>query len=147
MRKSRLTAVVAMIATGALATAALASTSKPTVSLHKTAVGTALVAANGRTVYLLTADHGKKSACYGQCATVWPPLIATKPTVGAGLKASKLATTKRRDGKLQVTYGGHPLYYFIQDKESGDVHGQGIVHFGGTWWVVSAAGAKITSKP
>jgi predicted lipoprotein with Yx(FWY)xxD motif len=147
MRKSRLTAVVAMIATGALATAAFASTSKPTVSLHKTAVGTALVAANGRTVYLLTADHGKKSTCYGQCATVWPPLIATKPTVGAGLNSSKLGTTKRKDGKRQVTYGGHPLYYFIQDKKSGDVNGQGIVHFGGAWWVVSAAGVKITSKP
>jgi predicted lipoprotein with Yx(FWY)xxD motif len=148
MRKSLFTVVVAAIAAASvLAAAAFASTSKPTVSLHKTAVGKVLVAANGRTVYLLTADHGKKSTCYGQCATAWPPLIATKPTVGAGLKASKLGTTKRRDGKLQVTYGGHPLYYFIQDKKSGDVNGQGIVHFGGTWWVVSAAGAKITSKP
>src|SRR3954464_13696866 len=147
MRKSRLTAVAAIIATGALAAAALASTSKPTVSLHRTAVGKVLVAANGRTVYLLTADHGKKSTCNGQCATVWPPVIATKPTVGAGLNASQLATTKRRDGKRQVTYGGHPLYYFLQDKKSGDVNGQGIVHFGGTWGVVSGAGAKITSKP
>jgi predicted lipoprotein with Yx(FWY)xxD motif len=147
MRKSRLTAVAAIIATGALATAALASTSKPTVSLHKTAVGKVLVAANGRTVYLLTADHGTKSTCYGQCAAAWPPLIATKPTASHGVKASKLGTTKRRDGRLQVTYGGHPLYYFIQDKESGDVNGQGIVHFGGAWWVVSAAGVKITSKP
>ena len=147
MRKFTLSVVVAMVAAGALATAALAATSKPTVALHKTAVGKVLVAANGKTVYLFTADKGKKSACYGQCAGVWPPVIAAKPTAGAGLSASKLSTTKRKDGHLQVTYGGHPLYYFAPDKKPGDVQGQGIVHFGGAWWVVSAAGVKITSKP
>ena len=51
------------------------------------------------------------------------------------------------DGKLQVTYGGHPLYYFAPDKKAGDVKGQGVVHFGGAWWVVSAAGVKIRAKP
>jgi predicted lipoprotein with Yx(FWY)xxD motif len=146
MRKFRLTVVAAVIAAGMLATAAFAATSRPTVSLHKTAVGRVLAGANGRTVYLFTADKGSKSACYGQCAGVWPPLIGAKPTVGAGLSASKLGTTKRKDGKLQVTYGGHPLYYFAPDKKAGDVNGQGIVHFGGAWWVVSAAGVKITSK-
>jgi predicted lipoprotein with Yx(FWY)xxD motif len=147
MRTFRLTVVVAVVVAGVLATAAFASTSKPTVSLRKTALGRVLVAANGRTVYLFTADKGKESACYGQCAGVWPPLIGAKPTVGAGLSASKLGTTKRKDGKPQVTYGGHPLYYFAPDKKTGDVKGQGIVHFGGSWWVVSAAGVKITSKP
>ena len=147
MRKFRLTVVAAMIAAGVLATAGLASTNKPTVALHKTAVGNVLVGANGRTVYLFTADKGKQSACYGQCAGVWPPLIAAKPTAGTGVSASKLGTTKRKDGKLQVTYGGHPLYSFAPDKKAGDVKGQGIVHFGGSWWVVSAAGVKITSKP
>jgi predicted lipoprotein with Yx(FWY)xxD motif len=58
-----------------------------------------------------------------------------------------VGTSGRTDGKLQVTYGGHPPYYFAQDKKAGDVHGQAFVHFGGTWWVVSAAGKKITSKP
>ena len=147
MHKFRITVVAAIVAVGVLATAAIAATSKPTVAFHKTAVGKALVGANGRTVYLFTADKGKKSACYGQCAAVWPPLIGAKPTVGAGLSASKLGTTKRKDGKQQVTYGGHPLYYFNPDKKAGDVKGQGIVHFGGAWWVVSPAGVKITSKP
>jgi predicted lipoprotein with Yx(FWY)xxD motif len=147
MRKFTLTAVAALIAAGALAMSALAAPSRPTVSLHRTAVGNVLVGANGHTVYLFTADKGAKSACYGQCAGVWPPLIAAKPTVGSGLSTSKLGTTKRRDGKLQVTYGGHPLYYFAPDKKAGDIHGQGIRHFGGAWWVVSAAGVKITSKP
>jgi hypothetical protein len=58
-----------------------------------------------------------------------------------------LGTTKRKDGKLQVTYNGHPLYFFAPDKKAGDIKGQGFVHFGGTWWTVSAAGAKVTTKP
>jgi predicted lipoprotein with Yx(FWY)xxD motif len=58
-----------------------------------------------------------------------------------------LGTTKRKDGKLQVTYNGHPLYFFALDKKAGDIKGQGYVHFGGTWWAVSAAGTKVTRKP
>jgi predicted lipoprotein with Yx(FWY)xxD motif len=147
MGKARLTVFVALMVAGALAVTAFAARSTSTVSLRTTAVGKVLVAANGHTLYLFTADKGKKSTCYGQCAGYWPPLFATKPTVGAGLKAPLLGTTKRKDGKLQVTYAGHPLYFFAQDKKAGQVNGQGFVHFGGSWWVVSAAGTKITSKP
>ena len=147
MGKARLTVFVALIAAGVLAAAAVAATRISTVSLRTTAVGKVLVAANGHTLYLFTADRGKKSTCYGQCAGYWPPLFAAKPTVGAGLKASLLGTTKRKDGKLQVTYAGHPLYFFAQDKKAGQVNGQGFVHFGGSWWVVSAVGTRITSKP
>ena len=147
MGKARLTVFVALTAAGVLAAAAFAATSTSTISLRTTAVGKVLVAANGRTLYLFTADKGKKSTCYGQCAGYWPPLFAATPTVGAGLKASMLGTTKRRDGKLQVPYAGHPLYYFVQDKKAGDVKGQGFVHFGGSWWVVSAAGMSIKAKP
>jgi predicted lipoprotein with Yx(FWY)xxD motif len=146
MGKARLSVFAALMAAGVVATGAFAATTTSTISLRTTAAGKVLVAANGRTLYLFTADKGKKSTCYGQCASYWPPLLAAKPTVGAGLKASKLGTTKRRDGKLQVTYAGHPLYFFAQDKKAGDVNGQGFVHFGGTWWVVSAAGVSIKSK-
>jgi predicted lipoprotein with Yx(FWY)xxD motif len=147
MGKARLNVLVALVAAVALATAAFAATSTSTISLRTTAAGKVLVAANGRTLYLFTADKGKKSTCYGQCAAYWPPLFADTPTVGAGLKASILGTTKRRDGKLQVTYAGHPLYFFVQDKKAGQVNGEGFVHFGGSWWVVSAAGMSIKSKP
>jgi predicted lipoprotein with Yx(FWY)xxD motif len=147
MGNARLTVFVALIAAGVLAAAAVAATRTSTVSLRTTAVGKVLVAANGHALYLFTADRGKKSTCYGHCAGYWPPLFAAKPTVGAGLKASLLGTTKRKDGKLQVTYAGHPLYFFAQDKKAGQVNGQGFVHFGGSWWVVSAAGKKITTKP
>jgi predicted lipoprotein with Yx(FWY)xxD motif len=147
MNKIKLTVFVTVLAASVLATAAFASTKTSTVALKTTAVGKVLVGANGRTLYLFTADKGAKSVCYGQCATYWPPLIAGKPTAAAGLKASMLGTTKRKNGKLQVTYNGHPLYYFLPDKKAGDIKGQGYVHFGGSWWVVSAAGAKVTTKP
>ena len=149
-KKTKLAVLVTLVAAGALAaaTAALASTEKSSsISLRTTKVGKVLAAANGRTLYLFTAERGKKSACYGQCAAYWPPLIAQTPTAGTGLKASLVGTTKRKDGRLQVTYGGHPLYFFGEDEKAGDVNGQGFVHFGGAWWVVSAAAKKITVKP
>jgi len=147
MKKVRLTVLVTVLAASVAATAAFASTKTSTIELKSTAVGKVLVGPNGHTLYLFTADKGAKSVCYGQCATYWPPLIAGKPTAGAGLNASKLGTTKRKDGKLQVTYSGHPLYYFALDKKVGAIKGQGFVHFGGTWWTVSAAGTKVTTKP
>lgn len=147
MKKVKLIAFVAVLAAGVLATAAFASTKTSTIALKSTAVGKVLIGANGHTLYLFTADKGAKSVCYGQCEAYWPPLTAGKPTVGAGLNASMLGTTKRKDGKLQVTFHGHPLYYFAADKKAGDIKGQGFVHFGGTWWTVSAAGAKVTTKP
>jgi predicted lipoprotein with Yx(FWY)xxD motif len=147
MRRVKLAVAAAVIAGGALAGVANASPATSTISLRPTAVGKVLVAADGRTLYLFTADKHGSSVCYGQCAAYWPPLIATNSSVGSGLKTSLLGTTKRNDGKLQVTYGGHPLYYFAEDKKPGDVNGQGFVHFGGGWWVVSAAGTKVTAKP
>ena len=149
MGKTKVAVLVTLVVACALgATAAVASTStSSSISLRTTTVGKVIVAANGRTLYLFTADKGNKSACYGQCATYWPPLIAQTPTAGAGLKASLLGTAKRRDGKLQVTYNGHPLYFFAEDKKAGDVKGQGFVHFGGAWWVVSSVGTKVTVKP
>jgi predicted lipoprotein with Yx(FWY)xxD motif len=147
MKKVRLTVLLTVLAASVAATAAFASTTTSTIALKSTAVGKVLVGANGHTLYLFTADKDAKSVCYGQCATYWPPLIAGKPTAGAGLIASRLGTTKRKDGKLQVTYSGHPLYYFALDKKAGAIKGQGYVHFGGTWWTVSAAGAKVTTKP
>ncbi len=147
MKKVKLAVFVTVLAASVLATAAFASTKTSTIALKSTAVGKVLVGASGRTLYLFTADKDAKSACYGQCATFWPPLIAGTPTAGTGLNASKLGTAKRKDGKLQVTYNGHPLYFFQPDKKPGDIKGQGYVHFGGAWWTVSAAGAKVTTKP
>jgi len=93
------------------------------------------------------ADTGTASTCYTNCATVWPPLLTTgSPQAGTGADASLLGTTTRTDAKVEVTYKGHPLYYFFKDKAPGDTTGQGVNGFGGLWWVVSPSGAAITTK-
>ena len=106
--------------------------------------GTALVDGAGRTVYLFEADNGTSSTCYGQCAQIWAPVPAGGPTSG-GAQAALVGTTTRTDGSSQVTYNGHPLYYFANDKAAGDARGQGINRFGGGWYVVDPAGDKIDS--
>jgi predicted lipoprotein with Yx(FWY)xxD motif len=107
-------------------------------------LGNILVDGSGKTVYLFVADKGTTSTCYTSCATVWPPVLTTgAPQAGSGAQASLLGTTTRTDGKVQVTYAGHPLYYFIQDKKAGDTTGQGVNGFGGLWWVLTPSGAAM----
>ena len=119
----------------------------PTVRVAKTRLGKILVNSRGRTLYLFKKDSGTKSACFGACATAWPPLRSGhKPTVGRGAKASLVGTTRRSDGKPQVTYNGHPLYTFIMDKKSGDTKGEGFTAFGGRWFVVSPAGKQVSGR-
>ena len=110
-------------------------------------LGTILVDGSGKTLYLFVADKSTSSTCYTSCAALWPPVLTTgAPVAGTGATASLLGMTTRTDGKVEVTYAGHPLYYFIQDKKAGDTTGQGIDGFGGLWWVVSPSGAAITTK-
>ena len=110
-------------------------------------LGQILVDEEGKTVYLFVADKGTASTCYTTCATIWPPVFTTgAPLAGTGAQASLLGTTTRTDGKVEVTYAGHPLYYFLKDKKAGDTTGQGINGFGALWWVLSPAGAAITTK-
>ena len=119
----------------------------PTVRVRKSRLGRILVNSRGRTLYLFKKDSGTKSACFGACATAWPPLrTSRKPTVGSGAKASLVGTTKRSDGKPQVTYNGHPLYTFIMDKKPGDTKGEGFTAFGGRWFVVSPAGKQVSPR-
>jgi predicted lipoprotein with Yx(FWY)xxD motif len=120
------------------------ATSGTTIAVATSKLGQILVDGNGMTVYLFVADTGTTSTCYTSCATIWPPVLTTgAPQAGAGATATQLGTTTRTDGKVEVTYAGHPLYYFVQDKAAGDTTGQGINGFGGLWWVVSPAGAAI----
>jgi predicted lipoprotein with Yx(FWY)xxD motif len=119
----------------AAATIAVASNAK---------LGQILVDGKGMTVYLFLADTGKASTCYTSCAQFWPPVLTTgAPQAGAGAQASLLGTTTRTDGTVEVTYAGHPLYYFLKDKQSGDTTGQGVNGFGALWWVLSPSGAAI----
>ena len=114
------------------------------VAVAGSSLGRVLVDGRGRTLYLFEKDKNGKSACNEQCAGYWPPLIAAgKPVAGAGAKASLLGTVKRADGRLQVTYNHHPLYTFVKDTAKGQTSGEGLNFFGGEWYAVSAAGAKV----
>jgi predicted lipoprotein with Yx(FWY)xxD motif len=117
-----------------------------TVATARTKLGTVLVDAHGRTLYLFEKDKGTASTCYGACAGVWPPL-ATGSTVmaGTGVAAAKLGSAKRSDGKTAVTYGGHPLYTYAGDSKPGAVQGQGLDQFGAQWYVVAPSGRKIAN--
>ena len=114
------------------------------VSTANTSLGRIIVSSNGRTLYLFGKDSNGKSACSGQCAAFWPPLITSgKPSVTGGAKASLIGTTRRADGRLQVTYNHHPLYTFVKDTKAGQTNGEGVNAFGATWDAMSPAGAKI----
>lgn len=117
------------------------------VSLNSSDLGKILTDDKGRTLYLFEADKSGTSACYGGCAEAWPPLISSaKPKAGSGVKADLLSTTTRKDGKKQVVYGDHPLYYFQGDTKSGDTNGQGLDQFGAKWYVLDASGKEIKDK-
>jgi predicted lipoprotein with Yx(FWY)xxD motif len=105
-----------------------------------------LTDSSGRALYLWTPDTMTKSMCSGACATAWPPLTAKgAPTAGTGATASDLGTISRSDGTKQVTYAGHPLYYFAGDTAAGQTNGEGSNGFGAPWYVVAPSGQQITS--
>jgi predicted lipoprotein with Yx(FWY)xxD motif len=139
---------VLLVLTGTATAATVANTR---VNVRTTSLGKILATAQGRTLYLFAPDKPGKSTCYGSCAHYWPPLFVTgKPTAGAGVKASLLGVTTRKDGKHQVTYNGHPLYTYVGDSAAGKTSGEGLNLSGGLWWVVSPAGKAVkntTSSP
>jgi predicted lipoprotein with Yx(FWY)xxD motif len=104
-------------------------------------LGTVLVDSSGLTVYMFTADEGTTSVCYGGCEAAWPPVVASgKPTAGEGAVSADLGTTKRKDGTLQVTYKGHPLYTYGDDKAPGEANGN---ESEGTWFALDEAGSAV----
>jgi predicted lipoprotein with Yx(FWY)xxD motif len=108
---------------------------------------TYLTGESGRAIYLWVADKGSTSSCSGACAQAWPPVTTTgSPKAGSGVTASMLGTTKRSDGTEQVTYNGHPLYYFVADTAAGTTKGQGSDSFGAKWWLVTPSGSAITAS-
>jgi predicted lipoprotein with Yx(FWY)xxD motif len=134
---------VAPAASSAASTATSGAAMGVVVSSEKTAVGTVLVNGQGRTLYVYTPDTSSTSTCTGGCATAWPPLTTQgAPQAQGGVDASKLGTTTRSDGSMQVTYAGHPLYLFATGVARGDLSGQGT---GKVWYVVGQNGAMITT--
>jgi predicted lipoprotein with Yx(FWY)xxD motif len=118
------------------------------VTSKQNKLGTILGAGPKRlTVYLFEGDKGASSSCSGPCAVVWPPVTTTgKPQASGGALAAELGTITRSDGTTQVTYKGHPLYYFAKDGDAGDAYGQGIKGFGAGWYVLSPSDSKIDNS-
>ncbi len=107
-------------------------------------LGAVLVNSEGLTVYEFAKDKGTTSSCYGAYEERWPPVTATDmPTAGEGTAAAQLGTTKRKDGSMQVTYAGHPLYTFVADKSPREANGNGSDAFGGLWWALDEAGSAV----
>jgi predicted lipoprotein with Yx(FWY)xxD motif len=116
----------------------------PTVALRTSKFGNILVDGKGRTLYDFVADKTTASTCYGACASLWPPLtVSGAPKAGPQVRASLLGTTRRTDGTSEVTYNGHPLYYFVTDTKPGDTTGQNINQFGALWYVLTRNGTEI----
>jgi predicted lipoprotein with Yx(FWY)xxD motif len=120
------------------------SASAATVNVRSTSLGKILVDSQGRTLYLFEKDTGPKSTCSGACASAWPPFRTSgTPKAGSGVTASLLGTTARSDGNDEVTYNGHPLYYYAGDSQAGQHNGQGVDAFGAKWYVVTPAGEAV----
>ena len=114
------------------------------VTLRQTALGSILVDARGRTLYLFEKDRNGVSMCNSACTTYWPPLTShAAPRAGKGVHPSLLRLTRSRNGARQVTYTGHPLYTFVGDKHAGQTTGQGLDNFGAEWYALSASGQKV----
>jgi predicted lipoprotein with Yx(FWY)xxD motif len=149
MRFTRLlTVAVLVLAAAVLAGGASAASHKgAVVKLGQSKLGRIVVDSHGRTLYVSTHDRRSKSTCYGKCARAWPPLVTRgKPRAVMGARSALLGTSLRRDGRRQVTYRGHPLYYFAKDRKAGQTLGAGLTAFGGRWDPVSAAGIAVRRR-
>jgi predicted lipoprotein with Yx(FWY)xxD motif len=134
----------------AAAPAQTAETPKPhadapiAVRVIPTAYGRALADRRGFALHAFTHDRSRNSTCYGACAAAWPPyLVRARAAPGSGVRSRLVGTTRRRDGRPQVTYAGHPLYYYVGDREPGQVLCQAVTEFGGTWLVVAPDGRLV----
>jgi predicted lipoprotein with Yx(FWY)xxD motif len=133
-----------VVGVGVASAASTSPSAAAKVSVASTGLGRVLVDGRGHTLYLFAKDTREKSTCNGACAAFWPPLItARKPLAGPGVHSTQLGTTRRADGRLQVTYNHHPLYLFAKDARKGETKGEGLDAFGAEWYAVSAAGAKV----
>jgi predicted lipoprotein with Yx(FWY)xxD motif len=114
-----------------------------TVRAVRSQFGTILANGAGKAFYLFDKERSARSECYGECARAWPPVLTKgRPIAGRGIRASLLGTTRRRDGRLQVTYRGRPMYYYVADAP-GRVLCQNVVEFGGRWLVVKPDGRPV----
>ena len=106
-------------------------------------LGTILITSQGLTLYDFHKDKGGTSACYGACASAWPPLLTEgNPQAQGAADRSMLGTTKRKDGTVQVTYNSWPLYTYVADQKPGEANGNDIDQFGAQWYALQPNGQE-----
>jgi predicted lipoprotein with Yx(FWY)xxD motif len=137
-------AVTVFVLVGAALAAAKPTARSATVATAKTGLGQIVVDSRGRSLYLFEKDSRGHSSCSGLCASYWPPLLSNgRPAAIKGAKASLLGSIRRADGSRQVSYAGHPLYFFSGDTSRGQTNGEGLKDFGAGWYVLTPSGRKI----
>jgi predicted lipoprotein with Yx(FWY)xxD motif len=142
----RLLLSVLALASASASSVALASSHVPrsTLTAGQSSYGRILFDGRGFALYAFTRDPRGKSVCTGACAKAWPPyVVRTRPRAASGVKARLLGTTRRADGSLQVTYAGHPLYYYVGDRSKGQILCQNVTEFGGVWRVIRPSGTLV----
>ena len=145
MRRTLLgTAVMALALLGLAPVAMSGESVAPTLTVKSSSFGRVLFDGRGFVLYAFTRDKNGRSACSGACAKAWPVYYA-KATLraGTGIKRSLIGTTKRSDGRRQITYAGRPLYYYVGDTKAGQIRCQNVVEFGGTWLIVRPSGKLV----
>ena len=141
-----LVALAASAVSGAAAAPARteAAEARATVTVRSSDFGRIVFDSNGRALYAFTKDPRGRSVCKGACARAWPPYIVTGALrAPAGVERSLLGTTRRADGRRQLTFNGHPLYYYVGDTGPGVVRCQNVFEFGGLWLVVRPGGRLV----
>lgn len=137
-------AVCSVAACAVVGSAMAAPAGQSSVTAHSSRFGRVLFDGRGFVLYAFTKDPRGGSACAGACATAWPPyVVGSKPKASTGAKAKLVGTTRRSDGRLQATYAGKPLYYYVGDRSPRQILCQNASEFGGLWLVVRPTGALV----
>jgi predicted lipoprotein with Yx(FWY)xxD motif len=138
-----LLALLTIVVAAVLAPSAM-STDRGTLTTHSSRFGQILFDGRGFVLYAFTKDQRGRSVCSGACAAAWPPyVVRSKPRAGVGAKRSLIGTTRRADGRLQVTYAGRPFYYYVGDQAPGQILCQNVSEFGGLWLVARPNGTLV----
>lgn len=140
MRQLALAAL--LVALGIGFTAPVASGAGIRITVAGSEFGSMLWGPKRQAIYIFQRDRRDVSRCYGRCADAWPPVYTTgMPVAGRGVRKSLLGSTRRRDGRRQVTYAGKPLYYYVNE-HAGQVRCHNVDLNGGLWWVIGPNGKR-----
>jgi predicted lipoprotein with Yx(FWY)xxD motif len=118
---------------------------QPVLSAADSRYGRIIVDGSGRTLYLFDLERDPTPRCYGACAVGWPPLLGSRTVGVPELNQALIATVVRKGGSKQLTYSGHPLYFYAGDQSAGDINCQAVTEFGGGWYVIDVNGNRIST--